>query len=97
MMWSKSLFLILLQSLAIIAFYDPEIEIAKRVRHLRKICDKYKAETPNSILFEEHTDPSANYVQNWAQKFFVCVPAEVGGLVWNRLFRQLHNYDLKVN
>ena len=27
---------------------------------------------------------------------FLCVPAENGALTWNRFFRELHNYDLKV-
>lgn len=75
--------------------YDAAKEINRRVDHLMKTCENYRRKE-TSTDHPRNDDPSANYVQNWASKFFVCVPAENGAVLWNRFFRQMHNYDLKV-
>ena len=75
--------------------YDAAKEIKQRVDHLLKTCENYRRKEI-STYHPRNDDPSANYVQNWASKFFVCVPAENGAVLWNRFFRQMHNYDLKV-
>ena len=77
-------------------WYNAEKEMPKRAANLKKICDKYRRNPDFSELYKEVSDPSQNYVQNWASKLFLCVPAENGALTWNRFFRELHNYDLKV-
>ena len=78
--------------------YDAKSTIENRVKHLKQVCDRYRNEHTyeHSALFDEIKDPSANYVQNIASKFFICVPPENGAIYWNRYFRQIHNYDLKV-
>ena len=77
-------------------WYNVEKEMPKRAANLKKICDKHRRDPDFSDLYKEISDPSQNYVQNWASKLFLCVPAENGALTWNRFFRELHNYDLKV-
>ena len=77
-------------------WYNVEKEMPKRAANLKKICDKHRRDPDFSELYKEVSDPSQNYVQNWASKLFLCVPAENGALTWNRFFRELHNYDLKV-
>ena len=77
-------------------WYNAKKEMPKRAVNLKKICDKYRRDPDFSELYKEVSDPSQNYVQNWASKLFLCVPAENGALTWNRFFRELHNYDLKV-
>ena len=85
--------------------YDPKSAIEKRIRHLKTVCDKYRSLSRYSdrrkiqqhgSLFDEVKDPSANYIQNIASKFFICVPPDNGALAWNRFLRQVHNFDLKV-
>ena len=76
--------------------YNAKEEIDKRVKNLKQICDKYRDNQKFSDLYEDVKDPTKNYVQNWASKLFMCVPAENGALSWNRFFRELHNFDLKV-
>ena len=76
--------------------YNAKEEIDKRVKNLKRICDKYHENQKFSDLYEDVQDPTKNYVQNWASKLFMCVPAENGALSWNRFFRELHNFDLKV-
>ena len=76
-------------------YYDSKEAMTKRVEHLRQTCEKYRH---GPLLDQENiADPSANYVQNWATKFFICVPSENGAIPWNRFFRQIHNFDLKVS
>ena len=77
-------------------FYDSKEAMPKRVEHLRQTCEKYRHEQ-QLLLDENIADPSANYVQNWATKFFICVPSENGAIPWNRFFRKIHNFDLKVS
>ena len=80
--------------------YDAKTSINRRVWHLKTVCDKYRNKNTYAeyqALFAEVKDPSANYVQNVASRFFVCVPPENGALYWNRFFRHIHNFDLKVN
>ena len=76
---------------------QPQIGDYKRVEHLRQTCETYRRDNPKVLEQENIADPSANYVQNWATKFFICVPSENGAIPWNRFFRQIHNYDLKVS
>ena len=77
--------------------YNPKLEITKRVEHLRQTCETYRRDNPKVLEQENIADPSANYVQNWATKFFICVPSENGAIPWNRFFRKIHNFDLKVS
>ena len=93
------LWLFLLSYLSIVLdakYYNSEEAITKRVEHLRQTCEKYRHEQ-QLLLDENIADPSANYVQNWATKFFICVPSENGAIPWNRFFRKIHNFDLKVS
>ena len=84
--------------------YDPKSAIEQRIRHLKTVCDKYRTlsrysdrrKVQHGNLFDEVKDPSANYIQNIASKFFICVPPDNGALAWNRFLRQVHNFDLKV-
>ena len=76
--------------------YNTKKEMDKRVINLKHKCDKYRKNAIFSELFEDVSDPSENYVQNWASKLFMCIPAENGALSWNRFFRHIHNFDLKV-
>ena len=85
--------------------YDPKSAIEQRIRHLKTACDKYRSlsrysdrrKVQHGHLFDEVKDPSANYIQNIASKFFICVPPDNGALAWNRFLRQVHNFDLKVS
>ena len=78
--------------------YNAKLEISKRVKYLHKTCETYRNNPKYQHLLEDKVnDPSAHYVQNWATKLFMCVPSENGAIPWNRFFREVHNYDLKVN
>lgn len=90
-----NLTLILVLKATNVKTYDAEKEIKERTQRLKKVCDKYRANPDYASLYETISDPSKNYVQNWAVKLFMCVPAENGAIIWNRFFRQIHNYDLK--
>ena len=93
-----TILLLLISFDKVLCKYDAKSTIENRVKHLKKVCDRYRNQHTyeHSALFDEIKDPSANYVQNIASKFFICVPPENGAIYWNRYFRQIHNYDLKV-
>ena len=80
-----------------LGLYDAKSSINQRVQHLKTVCDKYrnKYTYEHEALFSENiNDPSKNYVQNVASKFFICIPPENGALYWNRLLREIHNLDM---
>ena len=85
-----------ISSIPYVVSYDASKEITKRTLNVKSVCDKYRNNPKFEALYQTVPDPSKNYVQNWASKFFICVPAENGAVMWNRFFRQVHNFDLKV-